>query len=67
MSNIVIRKAVPEDAEVIIDINIEVWNTTYKNLIPQEIIDKLQFKDSERIAITKKKYKGKTTYFCCRS
>lgn len=45
----VIRKAVPEDAETIIDINIEVWNTTYKGLIPQEVIDKLQSKNPERI------------------
>ena len=34
-----IRKAKQEDAERIIDINIEVWNTTYKNLISQEIIE----------------------------
>ena len=43
-----IRKAKQEDAERIIDINIEVWNTTYKNLISQEIIDKLQYKNKER-------------------
>ena len=47
--NIEIRKAIPEDAEDIIDINIKVWNSTYKGLIPQNIIDKLQTKDEARI------------------
>lgn len=49
MENIVIRKAVPEDAETILDINIEVWNTTYKDLIPQEVIDMLMHKSEKRI------------------
>ncbi len=39
--NVEIRKAIPEDAERIIDINIKVWNSTYKDLIPKEIIDNL--------------------------
>ena len=47
--NIVIRKAKPEEAEQIIDIGIEVWNTTYKDLISKDIIDKLQSKDEMRI------------------
>lgn len=47
--NTEIRKAIPEDAERIIDIHIKVWNSTYKDLIPKEIIDKLQYKDEERI------------------
>ena len=54
-----IRKAKQEDAERIIDINIEVWNTTYKNLISQEIIDKLQYKNKERIDKSKKRIKEK--------
>lgn len=37
--NIEIRKAKPEEAEATIDINIEVWKTTYANLIPMEIIE----------------------------
>ena len=40
--NIIIRKAKPEEAEKNIDINIKVWKTTYKGLISQEIIDKVQ-------------------------
>lgn len=44
-----IRKAKPEEAESIIDINIEVWNTTYKDLMPKEVIEKLQIKDEVRI------------------
>ena len=54
MSNIIIRKAVPEDAETIIDINIEVWNTTYKCLIPEDVINKLQYKDKDRIEKSKR-------------
>ena len=52
--NIVIRKETVDDAEKVIDINIEVWNTTYKDLIPQEVINRLQFKDKERIEKEKK-------------
>lgn len=55
--NIEIRKAKPEEAEQIIDINIEVWNTTYKDLISQDIIDKLQFKDQARVDKKKKSLK----------
>lgn len=47
--NIEIRKAKPEEAEATIDINIEVWKTTYANLIPMEIIEKLQTKDEQRV------------------
>lgn len=57
--NIEIRKAKPEEAEQIIDINIKVWNSTYKNLISQKIIDKLQFKDDERIRNKEKSLKEK--------
>lgn len=41
--NVEIRKAIPEDAEIIIDINIKVWNNIYKDLIPKKIIDNLNF------------------------
>lgn len=58
-----IRKAKQEDAERIIDINIEVWNTTYKNLISQEIIDKLQYKNKERIDKSKKRIKEKNNTY----
>ena len=57
--NIKIRKAIPEDAEKIIDINIAVWNTTYKGLIPQDIIDKLQLKDDARVEKQKKRIMNK--------
>ena len=63
MNNIVIRKAIPEDAETIIDINIEVWNTTYKDLIPKEVIDKLQYKDKERIVRNQKIIREKQNIF----
>ena len=61
--NIVIRKAKPEEAERIIDIGIEVWNTTYKDLIPQNIIDKLQSKDEERIERNKVNIKERQNTF----
>ena len=57
--NVEIRKAIPEDAERIIDINIKVWNSTYKDLISKEIIDKLQYKDEERIKSKKLSEKNK--------
>lgn len=61
--NIEIRKAIPEEAEQIIDINIKVWNSAYKNLIPQEIIDKLQFKNDERIKSKEKSLRDKNNTF----
>ena len=63
MENIVIRKARPEEAERIIDINIKVWNTTYKDIIPQEIIDKLQTKDQARIEKNAKSIEEKSNTF----
>ena len=57
--NIIIRKAKPEEAERITDINIEVWNTTYKDLIPQETIDFLQKKTEERVEHKKKSIEEK--------
>lgn len=53
--NIEIRKAKPEDAEAIIDIMIESWHNTYKDLVPNEIISKLQAKNQKRIE-DKQKY-----------
>ena len=61
--NIEIRKAKPEEAEQIIDINIKVWNSTYKNIISQKIIDKLQFKDDERIRNKEKSLKEKNNTY----
>lgn len=63
MENIIIRKAKLEEAETIIDINIEVWNTTYKGLIPQEIIDMLQIKSPARIEKNQKDIKEKGNVF----
>ena len=59
MDNVIIRKAHPEEAETIIDINIEVWNSTYKGLIPQEIIDKLHSKDNNRIESMKQRIQNR--------
>lgn len=50
--NVEIRKAIPEDAERITDINIKVWNSTYEDLIPKEIID--NFNSLTRTGINKK-------------
>lgn len=63
MENIIIRKAYPEEAERLIDINIKVWNTTYNGLIPQEVIDKLQSKNLARIERNKKSIKEKNNIF----
>lgn len=67
MCNIIIRKALPEDAEKIIDINIEVWKETYKDLIDKEIIDKLQVKTKERIEKTKQNIKEKNQTYVAES
>lgn len=56
--NVEIRKAIPEDAERIIDINIKVWNNIYKDLIPKKIIDNLNFfykKNQEQGSVLTKK------------
>lgn len=47
--NIEIKKAKPEDAEAIIDIMIASWWNTYKDIVPNEIISKLQVKNEKRI------------------
>lgn len=52
--NIELRKAIIQDAERLIDINIAVWWSTYKGLIPDEIIEKLQIKNEQRIENKKK-------------
>lgn len=57
--NVEIRKAIPEDAERITDINIKVWNSTYEDLIPKEIIDNFNslYKENQEQGpvLTKKK------------
>lgn len=57
--NVEIKKAIPEDAERIIDINIKVWNSTYKDLISKGIIDNLNsfYKENQEqeLVLTKKK------------
>lgn len=63
MNNIIIRKATIDDAEKTIDINIKVWNTTYKDLIPQDVIDKLQVKTNERIENVKKHIRERQNYY----
>ncbi len=63
MSEVIIRKAVPSDAKKIIEITVEVWNKTYKNLISQDIIDKLQYVNEERILKKEKSIKEKNNTF----
>lgn len=56
--NVEIRKAILEDAEGIIDINIKVWNSTYEDLILKEIINNLNFfykKNQEQGSVLTKK------------
>lgn len=61
--NIVIRKARVEEAEKITDINIKEWWSTYKGLIPDDVIAKIQVKDQARIDRTKKAIKEKNNTF----
>lgn len=41
---IIITKATKEDAESIITININSWKTTYKNILPDDILNNLDSK-----------------------
>ena len=44
-----IKKISPDEAEEKIDINIKTMYTTYKGILPIEVIDKCQAKTKERI------------------
>lgn len=61
--NIVIRKKKIEDVEKCIDINIKEWWSTYKRLIPDDVISKLQVKDQNRIDNAIKTVKEKNNTF----
>ncbi len=61
--NIVIRKKEIEDVEKCIDINIKEWWSTYKGLIPDYVIAKLQVKDQNRIDKTIKIIKEKNNTY----
>ena len=39
MNNIIIRKATEEDARSVVEVNAYTWLTTYKGLIPDEILE----------------------------
>lgn len=41
MNNIIIRKANISDAKSILDINVNSWKNTYKNIFPKEFLDNL--------------------------
>lgn len=58
-----IRKITEEEAEEKIDINIKVWWTTYRGLIPDEIIAKLQTKTEERIERQKQTIREKNNTY----
>lgn len=56
-------KKLREEAEEKIDINIKVWWTTYRGLIPDEIIAKLQTKTKERIKRQKQTIREKNNIY----
>lgn len=58
-----IKKLREEEAEEKIDINIKVWWTTYRGLIPDEIIAKLQTKTKERIERQKQTIREKNNTY----
>ncbi len=59
---IIITKATQEDAESIITININSWKTTYKNILPDDILNNLDSK--KETAITKCKNKIQEYVVC---
>lgn len=54
-----IKKLKESEAEEKIDINIKTWWTTYKGLIPDDIIAKIQVKTKERIEQQKRQLEKK--------
>lgn len=58
-----IRKITEAEAEEKIDINIKVWWTTYRGLIPDEVIAKLQTKTKERIEKQKQTIREKNNTY----
>ena len=56
--NFIIRKAKKEDAQAILDININSWKDTYKNIFPKEYLDNLcNSSDDYQKAIIKNRQK----------
>ena len=53
--NFIIRKAKIEDAQTILDINIQSWKDTYKDIFPQTFLDNLNPEDANTIENCKKK------------
>lgn len=58
-----IKKISPDEAEEKIDINIKTWYTTYKGILPVEVIDKCQAKTKERIEKEKEAIKEKNNIY----
>lgn len=58
-----IKKLKESEAEEKIDINIKTWWTTYKGLIPDDIIAKIQVKTKERIEQQKKTIREKNNTY----
>ena len=61
--NVIIRKEEEKDVEECIDINIKEWWSTYKDLIPNEIIEELQVKNQKRINDVIKNLREKNNTF----
>jgi GNAT superfamily N-acetyltransferase len=47
---VTIRRAVPEDAEALAHLHIDVWDDAYTGLMPQGILDDRRVKVAERVA-----------------
>lgn len=57
--NIAIRKAVPEDARGIVEVNTYTWLTTYKGLMPDKLLEDRLKNMEERIPIIENNIKEK--------
>ena len=53
-----IRKAIPEDAEKVVDINLICWQTAYKGIIQNSFLKKLEANRDQRIKGFKRMYSG---------
>jgi hypothetical protein len=43
-----IRKATPNDARNIAKVQVNSWRTTYKNIVPDEFLENMGYKDREQ-------------------
>lgn len=49
MEDLIIRKATMSDAKGIAKVHVDSWKTTYRNIIPNEFLEKLSYEQREKL------------------